>query len=183
MGKVLYFLDHYKITNITCVFWYIKHTLTHRHTRSNGDMMWGAKAALKIQLMLADLLLTPSTGLDAPVIFSVQLALRHQDIYFIPLNLGFLSCFPNGVKHTCPIIQSDCEGEIKNENLFWKENEEWHRNKVSLRDGFSKHLLRDIFLQELGYLYRAQSWRLNRFSPWVQKLGSVSVIGEISTLF
>jgi len=45
MGKVLYFLDHYKITNITCVFEYIKHTLTHTHThththtRSNGDMI------------------------------------------------------------------------------------------------------------------------------------------------
>ena len=117
MGKVLYFLDQYKITNITCVFGYIKHTLTHTHThthtRSNGDMMCGAKAALKIQLMLADLLLTPSTGLDAPIILSVQLPLRYQDIYLIPFNRGFLSCFPNGVKHTCPIIQSDCEGEIK----------------------------------------------------------------------
>lgn len=115
MGKVLYFLDHYKITNITCVFWYIKHTLTHRHTRSNGDMMWGAKAALKIQLMLADLLLTPSTGLDAPVIFSVQLALRHQDIYFIPLNLGFLSCFPNGGQTHLP----------NHSKWLWRWNKEW----------------------------------------------------------
>lgn len=102
MGQTYLFETAAKLQISLRVFDKQKHTLRHTRTRahthrsSNGDVGRGAEAALKVQLVLADLTALV-TGPDAPATFP------HED-FTPPLSLRLLAFFQVGLN--TPVLSS-----------------------------------------------------------------------------